>query len=751
MIKSVATSILLFFGLAVSAQTTNMTTVPAQTNSTGIDWRYGRPGVFVLTNAEPAVTSVLSQRTITINGVSGTLDTNLSFSVSGDGGPVEGGVSAAEATNIARSVSSESTQGLVSAEASAQGATNAALWAAGNVRYVDVAGLASNAVAATLAVNAVYASTAGTASNAAVLTGSQSNEIAQAAVHTNRTDNPHAVTAEQVGALTASDTNGWTVSQHQAWITNEVDTLAIVAARGNFAGTEDIGPLRVNARMFGTGAGDGATGNDWFASGQYAGQSAIGDSWCALGPSAGREAVGGGWVAVGSDAGYKASGSFWMAYGNTAGYMASGDEWAAIGLDTAYRSAVTNVFSAGRYAGYNARGSNRVHVDVYERSPLYAVGGSTNDMIYGDNGYLYLGRGAGAPNGSQGGTLRGVWNVGSLTNVTIHNGNVDGDHLIGAVAVTNVANAAVNGHVAAAEPHAGKYALQTGGAMTNVTLAGNVTLGGVTRATWPSGSTQDIYTPITNLPIVVSGATNVVTITADKRIYLITATNTFNAMTNVFNGVTIGGSNVAWELWVDFTNPNGTNMTWCPCMTFDLGVPEISVTGIYKFACSTIDGIKANVRQVYPTVWPWTWTIFGSKNNNLGASPSLFIEASNTDSTNNYNIATQPADVYNYVRCRYWYYTYDATAATNPTIWLAGYSYEQQPPTLTVIATNKAIQANGGQLDWVLPPATANGRVPWLWLYHRKPYFQGRWSATGMQQRRANELEINAWKSGWRP
>ena len=315
----------------------------------------------------------------------------------------------------------------------------------------------------------------------------------------------------------------------------------------------------------------------------------------------------------------------------------------------------------------------------------------------------------------------------------------------------SMANAILNGHLNATEPHAGKYALQTGGTMTNVTLAGNVTIGGVTRTSWPSGSTQDVYTPITNLPVVANGATNVVTITADKRIYLITATNTFNAMTNVFNGVTIGGSNVAWELWVDFTNPNGTNMTWCPCMTFDLGVPDISVTGIYKFACSTIDGIKANVRQVYPTVWPWTWTIFGSKNNNLGASPSLFIEASNTDSTNNYNIATQPADVYNYVRCRYWYYTYDATAATNPTIWLAGYSYEQQPPTLTVIATNKAIRANGGQLDWVLPPATANGRVPWLWLYHRKPYFQGRWSATGMQQRRANELEINAWNSGWRP
>lgn len=33
-------------------------------------------------------------------------------------------------------------------------------------------------------------------------------------VHSNRTDNPHQVTASQVGALTPSDTNGWVVSSH---------------------------------------------------------------------------------------------------------------------------------------------------------------------------------------------------------------------------------------------------------------------------------------------------------------------------------------------------------------------------------------------------------------------------------------------------------------------------------------------------------------------------------------------------------
>ena len=126
-----ALALFLVAAASVSAQTTNMTVVPARTNALlGIDWRYGRPGVFVVTNAEPSVTNVLAQRTITINGVSGSPVSNLTFAVTGDGGPAQGGVSAEAATNIAVWVSTQATQGLVSAEAAAANATNAALWAA---------------------------------------------------------------------------------------------------------------------------------------------------------------------------------------------------------------------------------------------------------------------------------------------------------------------------------------------------------------------------------------------------------------------------------------------------------------------------------------------------------------------------------------------------------------------------------------------------------------------------------------------
>jgi hypothetical protein len=93
------------------------------------------------------------------------------------------------------------------------------------------------------------------------------NIVGQLNAHASRTDNPHAVTAAQVGALGSadliaatsvlataasvtlatqglasasgvlrpSDTNGWTVSAHKAWLTNEVDAVALEALRTNRA------------------------------------------------------------------------------------------------------------------------------------------------------------------------------------------------------------------------------------------------------------------------------------------------------------------------------------------------------------------------------------------------------------------------------------------------------------------------------------------------------------------------------------
>lgn len=90
-----------------------------------------------------------------------------------------------------------------------------------------------------------YATWANSASNsllATAVTGDQSNQLALAVVHTNRTDNPHAVTAAQVGALVPADTNGWTVGAHEAWVTSAgffaTNSISLWDANGYKAGFE---------------------------------------------------------------------------------------------------------------------------------------------------------------------------------------------------------------------------------------------------------------------------------------------------------------------------------------------------------------------------------------------------------------------------------------------------------------------------------------------------------------------------------
>lgn len=161
---------------------------------------------------------------------------------------------------------------------------------------------------------------------------------------------------------------------------------------------------------------------DYVVSGQRFGVSSPGSGsagfyWIAVGAAAGINASGNNWGAFGNSAGASAAGDYWHAFGRAAGLGATGNNWTAVGYYAGMFASHTNSIVLGSYAGRAARGSNRVYADSYATDPGYAANEATNDMIFGDTGYLYLGRGAGAPGGAKGGTLRGSWNVGG-TNIT---------------------------------------------------------------------------------------------------------------------------------------------------------------------------------------------------------------------------------------------------------------------------------------------------------------------------------------------
>lgn len=176
-------------------------------------------------------------------------------------------------------------------------------------------------------------------------------------------------------------------------------SLAAAAAIGDFAGTETIGPLRVNAKNFGRSAGDSASGTDYFAVGVEAGSYASGNFWSAIGRGAGVDSHGNSWSAIGNYAGYETSGNAWTAVGQYSGMWGT---W-------------TNSVAVGRYSGHMAKGNNRMYMDVYadepdEESEWVPAHSPTNDAIFIDSGVLNLGRsGQLAPTTPN--RLRGEWQL----------------------------------------------------------------------------------------------------------------------------------------------------------------------------------------------------------------------------------------------------------------------------------------------------------------------------------------------------
>jgi hypothetical protein len=157
-----------------------------------------------------------------------------------------------------------------------------------------------------------------------------------------------------------------------------------------------------------------------------------------FGDSSGVGASGSDYSCIGLMSGYESAGSGWHAAGINAGYDTIGDLWHAAGYYALAGGRVTNSAAFGLFAGSQARGNNRMYLDVYPTDPEYPAGGATNDMVFGDNGYLYLGRGGGAPSGAQGGTLRGVWThsadrepyvIPASTNMIVDRSNTDAQRI----------------------------------------------------------------------------------------------------------------------------------------------------------------------------------------------------------------------------------------------------------------------------------------------------------------------------------
>ena len=102
---------------------------------------------------------------------------------------------------------------------------------------------------------------------------------------------------------------------------------------------------------------------------------------------------------------------------------------------------------------------------------------------------------------------------------------------------------------------------------------------------------------------ILSSSTNVI-VTSTNAVYDVAATGTGTIGID-WSGLSLDGTKRAEVLMrMNVSEWGGTNVTFSPSLTFDT-TPEILVTGVWEFVCSTIDGTTTRVRQTWPEVREW--------------------------------------------------------------------------------------------------------------------------------------------------
>ena len=139
------------------------------------------------------------------------------------------------------------------------------------------------------------------------------------------------------------------------------------------------------------------------------------------------------------------------------------------------------------------------------------------------------------------------------------------------------------------------------GTATNLSVSGTLTLNGDAITAWPSGgvASASIATPITY-------ATAPVAVTSTQALYWVDLSSA-STVSNTFAGLTFDGSTrYEWREVVNIVSNAGRTVTWDARRTWLDGVPDLTVTGRYEFALSTVDGIRVRAKQTWPECCGWS-------------------------------------------------------------------------------------------------------------------------------------------------
>lgn len=292
---------------------------------------------------------------------------------------------------------------------------------------------------------------------------------------------------------------------------------------------------------------------------------------------------------------------------------------------------------------------------------------------------------------------------------------------------------------------------------TNTPINGVVDLGLIkTQFTKTSLSSVLNYNKIYNPVIDISSP---ILVTSTQTIYKI-AVNSPSSISNNLSALLFDGTKEArWEVWLDIQTTNALSITW---NGIDFGgmKPDLTVTGLYKFAFSSCCGQKIQAKQIFPTIYEKRSQQTQTSANNLYGTfgGALFFSCA-SPSTNLYTT------IRDFDNSQYQFLTYYANcnSSVDTTNLFVGYAVmgvygKLGTPDYSNASTGfTSLAKSTYQYKWIIPPIKPTYGL-YAGIEHSliKIDFY-RQVAIGIvyfwqpEIRLANELEINAYNAGWRP
>lgn len=310
-----------------------------------------------------------------------------------------------------------------------------------------------------------------------------------------------------------------------------------------------------------------------------------------------------------------------------------------------------------------------------------------------------------------------------------------------------------NAHVNLVNPHI-QYPL--------ITSLGSMAYQSSNNINVVTGNFQKVYlnldTSFSNTPPLIPSvyrnliqSPSIVTVNQDQVIYQVSV-DTVNTVSNDVTGLDFSGyKEASWEVWVNYTTTNSLSTIWDSRISWDIEMPELTVTGMYRFVFSSIDGNEIRGKQVYPTVHQYHSLLYAGANGTFNTS----LMRSDFDyATTNYvpYRITIPMEKYPYL-----FFKIAGTSNINkPLTYYMDLGIATQNNSLTKPITTTGQVYTTSVNSTVITKSfmrASTGRVAYIYVENTSPLSIATIIFPEQLQivRPANELEIKAYNQGWRP